>query len=407
MTWIIPKSLRSEFAQASACSMSDCMPDSTTSEDQPALWVTSNGTPTLRPFSYRGWQKKPWSQRLFGPETYRMSDGNAGLDAWTASLRASRANRTAWPETAPEPMTTAGRGLTSLTAFAWLDPASRSWKTSPACDLLGDWMPYSQTWPRSGSLQNGTVSALETWVPATSASEFSFWPTATVYGNNNRAGSSPTAGDGLQTAAKQWHPPTTPKGGGKTRGGNRSAELLLAGQAASWQTPTAADGIKGGPNNRHSDGILKLSGQAARFWPTPASRDQKGENSADHLQNGTGRLHLDQLPNFVKFCWTTPAASDSTRGGAADLAHDRPNAGANGELPLFAPGPDASEWADVIDRFPYLAPATESGVRVLADGLAVVVDESRADQLRCVGNGVVALQAAVAFVVLARRAGIV
>jgi DNA (cytosine-5)-methyltransferase 1 len=42
---------------------------------------------------------------------------------------------------------------------------------------------------------------------------------------------------------------------------------------------------------------------------------------------------------------------------------------------------------------------------MLADGMAYLVDESRAHQLRQVGNGVVPLQAAVALVVLVRRAG--
>jgi hypothetical protein len=39
----------------------------------------------------------------------------------------------------------------------------------------------------------------------------------------------------------------------------------------------------------------------------------------------------------------------------------------------------------------------------VVDGVAVVVDEARADQLRCIGNGVVALCAAVALVELLRR----
>jgi hypothetical protein len=42
---------------------------------------------------------------------------------------------------------------------------------------------------------------------------------------------------------------------------------------------------------------------------------------------------------------------------------------------------------------------------LLADGVALVVDESRADQLRCGGNGVVAIQAAVAFAVLLGSVG--
>jgi hypothetical protein len=43
----------------------------------------------------------------------------------------------------------------------------------------------------------------------------------------------------------------------------------------------------------------------------------------------------------------------------------------------------------------------------VVNGLAFDMGDSRAARLKCVGNGVVALQAAAAFVVLARRAGIV
>lgn len=45
-------------------------------------------------------------------------------------------------------------------------------------------------------------------------------------------------------------------------------------------------------------------------WPTPATRDYKGANSADHLEAGTGRKHMDQLPNFVAHVWATPCARD-------------------------------------------------------------------------------------------------
>jgi hypothetical protein len=37
-------------------------------------------------------------------------------------------------------------------------------------------------------------------------------------------------------------------------------------------------------------------------WPTPAARDYKGANSREHCEvNGTGRKHMDQLPNAVKY----------------------------------------------------------------------------------------------------------
>lgn len=57
------------------------------------------------------------------------------------------------------------------------------------------------------------------------------------------------------------------------------------------------------------------SASSSSQWPTPATRDYKGANSADHLENGTGRKHLDQLPNFVEHLWTTPSAGDGQRGG--------------------------------------------------------------------------------------------
>ena len=77
---------------------------------------------------------------------------------------------------------------------------------------------------------------------------------------------------------------------------------------------------------------------------------------------------------------------------------------------LFAPGPSNPRWAGIIDAEPWLTPAidkaTESLLCRAPDGLAAGLDFGhRAQRLKCVGNGVVALQAATAFVVLARRAG--
>lgn len=105
----------------------------------------------------------------------------------------------------------------------------------------------------------------------------SAWPTATTEaGLHNRKGASATSGDGLSTAAK------------------------------AWGTPRASDGEKGGPNMSFGAGGTPLPAQAAQ-WPTPAARDWKGENGADHLTNGTGRLHMDQLPNAVAHGFSRPA----------------------------------------------------------------------------------------------------
>lgn len=86
--------------------------------------------------------------------------------------------------------------------------------------------------------------------------------------------------------------------------------------------------------------------------------------------------------------------AERTRRAAAELCG----------TPLFAPGPLSPRWAAIVANRPDLAPAVEPGVRMLADGMAYLVDESRAHQLRQVGNGVVPLQAAAAVVELLRRA---
>jgi DNA (cytosine-5)-methyltransferase 1 len=68
--------------------------------------------------------------------------------------------------------------------------------------------------------------------------------------------------------------------------------------------------------------------------------------------------------------------------------------GAEMELPIFAPGPGDPIWGDILELDPTLEPALCRD----ASGLA-----HRMDRLRACGNGVVPLQAAVAFVELSRR----
>jgi len=57
---------------------------------------------------------------------------------------------------------------------------------------------------------------------------------------------------------------------------------------------------------------MNASGSSSSGRPTPAARDIKGANSAEHLAKSSGSLHLDQLPNFVAHCWATPTASENS-----------------------------------------------------------------------------------------------
>jgi DNA (cytosine-5)-methyltransferase 1 len=144
----------------------------------------------------------------------------------------------------------------------------------------------------------------------------------------------------------------------------------------------------------------------------------RGADVADSNCQSNWRLPIREESANPIHCQPSSILADASKPGSQRREQRRASGSGHGpaasrsvaelcEIPIFAPGPADSRWADIIERFPYIAPATESGVRGVVNGVAVVVDESKPDQLRCVGNGVVPLQAAFAFVTLARRAGIV
>ena len=117
----------------------------------------------------------------------------------------------------------------------------------------------------------------------------------------------------LPAQAAQW---TTPSHSDGRRGGTGITDGMtgssLTQKVAQWPTPMAGTPAQNGNSaagssdfSRRADMLAEQVMQASA-WPTPAARDWKGENGADHLQNGTGRLHMDQLPNAVAHGFTPP-----------------------------------------------------------------------------------------------------
>lgn len=113
-----------------------------------------------------------------------------------------------------------------------------------------------------------------------------------------------SGGGDLQAAVSLWNTPNLPNGGGKTRGGNRSHELLLAGQApevTTWATPRAND-----PKDGASHGEAPTNSYLSRQAPRSAI------NGRTSLHDGrTSRPRLN--PAFVcwlmgwPWWWTNPA----------------------------------------------------------------------------------------------------
>lgn len=165
------------------------------------------------------------------------------------------------------------------------------------------------------------------------------WPTAKALtgGANSKRAERGAGGPDLQEAAESmWKTPSAQEPGVEHRplinadgtrwtGGERAYDAetgrlvqtglpqMVKANEKTWGTPRASDAEKGGPNQAFGAGGTPLPAQAAN-WPTPAARDHKGENSADHLTNGTGRLHMDQLPNAVAHGFSHPDQVTEQRG---------------------------------------------------------------------------------------------
>ena len=173
-------------------------------------------------------------------------------------------------------------------------------------------------------------------------------------------------------------------------------DLALAGFDAEWLTLPAS--AVGAPHKRERVFILAVddatsprlsrreSGQGAA--PRDEARLRESSGRCDGLfPPGPGLGGSGTLDNIRKLYAKSPEAA--WRSYQAELAN-------------------TLRWRDLLDAAPWLAPSisaeeAEQSFRLLADGLAAILARRRTDALRAAGNGVVALQGAVAFVELVRR----
>lgn len=152
------------------------------------------------------------------------------------------------------------------------------------------------------------------------------WPTPrTITGGAESAerkkelGRKDSGGGDLQAATQAWQTPSAGLFG--TRGNDRVDEPGLKTQAQNWPTAKGQDAKHGEATEyelKRPEEHDLLHVRVSRQWVTPATRDYKGANGPEHLINGTGRKHLDQLPNQVAFLsgrldpQTSPAGEPSS-----------------------------------------------------------------------------------------------
>ena len=124
-------------------------------------------------------------------------------------------------------------GLSTPALLANYDPKSSSWRTSQRC-LVEGWTEFSETWPRSGMMRNGTAYQLPPLVRLTDATGCGLWQT-------------PVADDAVNR--KQ----------GKV---NSRGEPKLSAQVKMWPTPTAHNAKEGAFPAEYKRNTPTLSAEA-------------------------------------------------------------------------------------------------------------------------------------------------
>ncbi|SDD57638.1 hypothetical protein SAMN05192589_107151 [Paracidovorax valerianellae] len=332
----------SNFVPASACSGKAPAPDSSywASSTEPfATWSGKHLQPRSLPAL---WKREPLIRRLSGL-TCSPSTAQRGVDAWMASLPASRA-RTSASRAGALGLMASGPGCSST---SWTLPTiatrgSSFWRTS-APSLLPPpplWTkPKARSksapppaswgnWPTAGGTRNGSLFPRPMWAPVTGAqggsASHGAWPTPAVSVPNDEETPATWHARAAKLQAKHgncngaekpsfWMTPSVSNSQGneytRDRGMPGLERLTLTGQAQNWPTPTLSDSEQCGgatciATGKRGHSLSSMAGE----WPTPASRDYRTPNSQ---ASQTSRKHSggEQLPNFVEHHFLHPVLS--------------------------------------------------------------------------------------------------
>lgn len=344
MTWLYIPGTSCPSAQASEASNSESCSPSIIAERLVAASATWRGKPQQPQAWSRRWKQGGFIRRLSGL-TCSPSTLDHGVARFISSLRETPARTTALPESALAPTAiasspprsaasprSAGLILSSgRTSRAMLTdssgPSSRHW-SDWATALRREYSARPQreipcgasdcsSWPSSTSTARPAAvkEGVDHTSPAVSQpdAETAMWPgPRTITGGAESAerkqelGRTESGGGDLQSAAIQWEAPSVAVTDGSrlTRGGDRSNELLLTGQAIqaakNWSSPKASDDGQKVTTVAHQ---RMLCNQAASFRPpsSPAQPIAGGSmSSTDSPSSNQPSVKRKLNPIFVE-----------------------------------------------------------------------------------------------------------
>lgn len=270
----------------------------------------------------------------------------ASLNPLTSFAEGTPASHSAKPGSEQEAKTHAIFGPSSPALFAYFDRNSCCWKTSQATLVLGLEV-FSETWPDSGTMRNGSVYELRISAPPTCERESLLWPTAQRHDaqgaktpeqiqtmrdktgggvknlnetaanwptarreDGESAGNHPGATDSLTGATRNWMTPHGMHGTDHTGKTGRGGEF--AKQATQW-TPRTITGGGESAERKQELGREESGGgdlqSAAQMFPTPAERDYRTPNKQSY-QERSGTKKGEQLQNFVEHSPQAQATTD-------------------------------------------------------------------------------------------------
>jgi hypothetical protein len=234
----------------------------------------SRGKPSPSRTWFQRWNKVSFIRLLCGamPDP---STADAGVDAWTASLAASRASLIALPESAKAPTTNATSGQQPAASSSNRAFGLSSSKMSREC---------SRRSPASMRARYGSGVTYSDWV-------------STLREDCSRRQRSARATSANASSSSAWITP-------RANENDESPE--------SWQVRR----MRMAPADRPGEtGTLTLQAKAfqASAWPTPTANDWKG--SGPTLERKDGQMRGDRLDYATEQLWSTPRASDGEKGG--------------------------------------------------------------------------------------------